>query len=68
MHALANGKELQKLTIEELRRFSPSFDDDVYEALSVESTLKTKSVIGGTSPDQVAEALGLARHSLADRS
>ena len=67
MHALGNGKELQQLTLDELRSFSTSFDDDVYEALSVESTLKAKSVIGGTSPDQVTEALALARLSLADR-
>jgi len=67
MHALAHGKELQALTIEELRSFSSSFDNDVYEALSLESTLSAKSVIGGTSPRRVDEALGLARQSLADR-
>jgi len=67
MHALGDGKELQKLTIEELRSFSTSFEEDVYEALSVGSTLRAKSVIGGTSPERVAEALGLARQTVADR-
>ena len=67
MYALGDGKELQKLTIEELRSFSTSFEEDVYEALSVESTLRAKSVIGGTSPERVAEALGLARQTVTDQ-
>jgi len=64
MHALAAGKDLQQLTLNELRSFSTSFDDDVYEVLSVESTLNAKSVIGGTSSVRVAAALGHARQSL----
>jgi len=47
-----------------LRSFSTSFADDVYEVLSVESTLNAKSVIGGTSSVRVAAALGHARQSL----
>jgi len=64
MHALAAGKDLQQLTLNELRSFSTSFADDVYEVLSVESTLNAKSVIGGTSSVRVAAALGHARQSL----
>jgi len=64
MHALAEGKDLQQLSLEDLRSFSTSFDEDVYEVLSVESTLNAKAVVGGTSSTRVAEALKVARQSL----
>ncbi len=56
--------ELHELSIEELRRFSPLIEEDVYDALSLEQTLKTKAQAGGTAPERVAEALDAARKSL----
>ena len=63
-HALEQEKELQQLTLEELRSFSQLIAEDVYEGLSLESTLQAKSVKGGTAPERVADALKLARSSL----
>jgi argininosuccinate lyase len=56
--------ELQDLTLEEMRSCSPLIEEDVYDALSLEQTLATKSQTGGTSPERVAAALGEARASL----
>lgn len=64
LHALSKGLELHELKIEELREFSPLVSEDVYEALSLERTLATKSQAGGTSPGRVREALAAARASL----
>jgi argininosuccinate lyase len=64
LYAVERGWELQELDLEELRRFSPLIDDDVYDALSLEQTLATKSAPGGTAPARVAEALAAARESL----
>jgi argininosuccinate lyase len=58
--------ELQALSLDQLRSFSPLIEEDVYEALSLEQTLETKSQIGGTSPARVSEALAIARASLLD--
>jgi argininosuccinate lyase len=66
LHAITRSVELDALSLEELRSFSPRIEDDVYEALSLEKTLATKSQIGGTSPERVAEALAFARSSLQD--
>src|SRR4051812_39605358 len=49
LHAIEQGKELQELTIDELRAFYPDIDESVAEALSLDSTLNAKSVYGGTS-------------------
>jgi len=41
----------------DLRRFSTLIDEDVYDALSLESTLAAKSQIGGTARKMVDKAL-----------
>ena len=64
MRAIELRKELDQLSLAELRTFSPLFADDVHIALSLEQTLKSKSQIGGTSPELLAAALAQARESL----
>ncbi len=64
LHGLSKGLELHELELEELREFSPLVSEDVYDALSLEQTLATKSGAGGTSPERVREALAAARASL----
>ena len=64
MHAIERGVELQDLSLDELRSVSALIDTDVFEALSLESTLETKAQIGGTSPSRVSEALVAARKAL----
>lgn len=61
---LEHGKELNELTLDEMRSVLPEIDESVFEALSLEQTLASKSAVGGTSPDQVFEALENARHDL----
>jgi argininosuccinate lyase len=64
MHAIDQQAELRDLSLDDLRSFSPLIEQDVFEALSLERTLATKSQVGGTSPERVAEALASARKSL----
>ena len=64
MRAIERGVELQQLSLDELRSLSALIDTDVFEALSLESTLETKAQIGGTSTARVAEALVAARKAL----
>lgn len=64
MRAIELGKELDQLSVAELREFSTVFDDDVHRALSLEQTLKSKSQVGGTSPELFTATLAQARESL----
>jgi argininosuccinate lyase len=66
LHAIERGVELQQLALDEMQTFSRLIEADVYDALSLEQTLATKSQTGGTSPARVAEALSTARASLED--
>jgi argininosuccinate lyase len=64
LHAIERGFELNDLALEEMRGYSKLIDEDVFEALSLEQTLSTKSQVGGTAPNRVREALDLARRSV----
>jgi argininosuccinate lyase len=64
MHAIERGVELNDLSLAELKSFSASIDEDVFDALSLEKTLATKSQIGGTAPERVAAELRKARKRL----
>lgn len=64
MRAIELRQELEQLKLEELQKFSPLIDADVYEALSLERTLGSKAQIGGTAPEAVAAALEAARKIL----
>jgi argininosuccinate lyase len=64
--AIGRGLELHELALEEMRALSPLVEPDVYDALSLEQTLATKSQAGGTSPARVGDALAAARASLDD--
>jgi argininosuccinate lyase len=64
LRAIQLGAELDQLSLEEMHAVSSLIEEDVYEALSLERTLASKSQPGGTSPARVAEALLEARASL----
>jgi argininosuccinate lyase len=66
MRAIELGKEIEGLPLAELKNFSPQIDTDVYDVLTLESTLNSKSQIGGTARVRVNEALEKARKSLSD--
>jgi argininosuccinate lyase len=62
--ALEEGIEIQELRLDELRQFSTLIELDVYESLSLNSSLTAKAQPGGTAPERVAEALQEARDYL----
>lgn len=61
LFAIDEGKELNELSVDELKQFAAEITDDVADALSLDATLAAKSAIGGTSPARVNEALKAAR-------
>ncbi|MEQ1643714.1 MAG: argininosuccinate lyase [Pyrinomonadaceae bacterium] len=61
LFAIDEGKELNELSVDELKQFAAEIGDDVADALSLDATLAAKSAIGGTSPVCVTEALKTAR-------
>jgi len=61
--AQAERKPLNALSLEDFRRYSPLFDEDVLR-IDVRASLEARDVHGGTAPARVAEALKQARDRL----
>ncbi|MXZ32774.1 MAG: argininosuccinate lyase, partial [Gammaproteobacteria bacterium] len=66
-YALAQGRELHELTLEELSGFSGLIEADVHDVLTVEGSVAARDHFGGTAPNQVREAALRARKALSGK-
>ncbi len=57
--------DLSALQLEDLRQFSPLIGPDVFDALTLEGSMNSRSHIGGTAPARVKAAIAKARKALA---
>jgi len=62
-YAVANQKSFRELSLSEYRDFSPLFDKDVYN-ITLESSIASRNIAGGTAANQVEVALEKARNLL----
>jgi argininosuccinate lyase len=60
------GVAWSELPLAELKKFSPLFESDLRDALTVDAALSSRDVPGGTSPSRVREALAGCRSRLAE--
>ena len=60
------GTPFSKLPLGTLRKFSPLFADDFYNALKLDAALAGPDVEGGTAPARVREAIAAAKERLAE--
>lgn len=63
-HAVQQGCDLADLPLSDLQKFSNMINDDVYQVLTLEGSIASRSHIGGTAPDQVKLAIARARQLL----
>jgi len=61
---VAEGRDLSEMTLEELRQFSDVIDEDVFEVLTLEGSVRARNHLGGTAPEQVRAAIARARQAL----
>jgi len=66
--ALAQGKELHELSLQELQRFCPSIDAGIFGALAVDQMIARRTSPGGTALKRVEEALRRAEQTLAQEA
>jgi argininosuccinate lyase len=63
-YCLEEGKELESLTPEEFRRFSKVIDDNIYTVLDLKHSVDSRNSAGGTSLQQVRQAISGAEEEL----
>ena len=56
---IENGFTLDTLGIEEYKKFSPLFETDLYDEISLESCVKKRISKGSTGPESVKEQIKL---------
>jgi argininosuccinate lyase len=61
----AQGCELEDLSVQEFREFSPAFGADIHDHLKLQAVLDAHDVRGGTAPVQVQQAIRESREKLA---
>jgi argininosuccinate lyase len=52
--AIQRGVDLAALPLAELQAFHPAIGEDVFEVLSLQGSMRSRNVLGGTAPAQVA--------------
>lgn len=57
--------DLSDLALDDLQKFSPLIAKDVYDALTLEGSMNSRSHIGGTAPARVKAAIAKIRKALA---
>jgi argininosuccinate lyase len=56
-YCIENSTSLEKLPLETLKQFSPAFEEDVYDAISLKTCVEGRSLIGGPAPETVKRYL-----------
>lgn len=56
-YCIENNTSLEKLPLETLKEFSPAFEDDVYDAISLKTCVEGRSLTGGPAADTVKRYL-----------
>ena len=56
-YCLENKKGLEDLSLEEFKKFSDAFEEDVLSLMSVEGSINSRNVTGGTARQQVEREL-----------
>ena len=59
-HCLDENKALLDLRLDELQRFHPAFESDVYEAMSSKACVERRNIPGGPAPEAVQAAIDAA--------
>ena len=56
-YCIENGISLLDVPLEKLKEFSPAFEEDVYDAISLKTCVEGRNLIGGPAPETVKKYL-----------
>ena len=63
-YSIKNDKTLNDLTIDEYKKFSNEFDNDLYDSIDLVNIVNSKNTIGGPAPDTVKEHIETVENEL----
>ncbi len=66
-YCIENGKTLETLSLDEYRGISPTFEEDVFEALDLTTCVNGRNVPGGPAENEVKRQIAALRAFVAER-
>ena len=63
-YAIEQGKALHQLSLDQLQAFGAMIKADVFDYLSLEGSVQSRSHFGGTAPVRVRESISAAKSRL----
>ncbi|PCI46090.1 MAG: argininosuccinate lyase [Moraxellaceae bacterium] len=66
-YGIEQNKDLSELSLPEIRHFCDKIEQDVFEVLTLDGSVKARDHLGGTAPRQVLIAIENAQRALAKR-
>ena len=57
LYCIEHGKAIEDMSLDELKEFSPLFDEDVYENIDIKACIKAKKSFGSTSYESVKQQI-----------
>ncbi|MCW8955444.1 MAG: argininosuccinate lyase [Gammaproteobacteria bacterium] len=63
-YGVEQAKDLSEMSLDELKQFSDTIEQDVFEVLTLEGSVAARNHIGGTAPEQVRKAIQDAKQRI----
>lgn len=63
-YCIDNGKTLETMSLKEYQEASELFAEDVFDAISLDTCVKGRNVLGGSAPEMVKEQIAQARKQI----
>jgi argininosuccinate lyase len=64
LYCIDNNKAIDELSLQELKSISPVFEEDIYDAISLETCVNKRTTIGAPSPVAMKEVIMINRKYL----
>ena len=64
LFGIEHNKALDDLTLEEYKAISPVFEEDIYEAISLETCVNTRNTVGAPGVEAMQNVLALEKEYL----
>ena len=61
LYCIEKDKAIDELTLDELKAVSPVFEQDIYQAISLETCVNKRTTIGAPGPDAMKEVIRIQR-------
>ena len=64
LHCIDQNKGIEDLSIDELKSFSPAFEEDIYDAVSLRTCVEKRLTLGAPGQEMMKKVIGIEKEWL----